>query len=267
VFGREFQVDTGSAAAYWRGIELMVRGDGSAALATFDQMRAEEVPADLAYAPYRLESVLRPDARSMYAQVLLDGIQRGELSGLAAARVLSQEGRLSESIRAYAETNPSAWTSHDLECLRGIAQDGALKADLDRVLWRALSLPDLDPSVEPGLVSLVRGGTFEALEGRFRRRLEESPEVQTAALASLDRMHEARSLFIERRYETLLDRYGDLVPTRATTEISTVLFLAALKLERRQEVYRWGQELKRRHPDRELAKWVADLTRNVLESP
>ena len=76
-------------------------------------------------------------------------------------------------------------------------------------------------------------------------------------------MQRARRLFMERRYEDLLEGFGDVQPIQATTEMSTIVFLAALERGDAHLAYRWGQELKRRHPDRELARWVAGLTANV----
>jgi hypothetical protein len=253
----------GSAAAYVRGIELLVRGDGVAALAEFDRMTPDEVPGDLAYAPYRLQSTLRPDKQSAYASRILEAVERNTLPKLVAARVLAQEGRLSSSLVAYTLTDPAAWTTHDLECLRGIAQNGALRTDLDQLVWRALSRTGLDREVGAGLISVVRGSDIGTMEERFRRRVATDPEAKRLAGESLDKMREARALFMERRYEDLLERFGEIAPTGATSEMATVLFLAALSEKRSPEVYRWGQELKRRHPDPALTAWVADLTQGL----
>jgi hypothetical protein len=255
----------GSAAAYVRGIEFLVRGDGVAALAEFDRMTPEEVPGDLAYAPYRLQSTLRPDTQSAYASRILEAIERSAVPKLVAARVLAQEGRLSSSLIAYTVTDPAAWTTHDLECLRSIAQNGALKTDLDRLVWRALSRTGLGREVEAGLISIVRGSDTGIMEERFRRRIATDPEAQRLAGESLEKMREARALFMERRYEDLLERFGEIAPTGTTTEMATVLFLAALSEKRSPEVYRWGQELKRRHPDPALTAWVANLTQGLSD--
>jgi hypothetical protein len=198
---------------------------------------------------------------------MLEAIAKGDVPRIVAARVLAQEGLLAESLAAYAATNPSSWTGHDLQCLRGIARDGALKVDLDRIVWRALTRPRLDSTVEKGLVSLVRNSESSGFEERFRRRVDTDPNARKIAADSLQQMQEARSLFMEQRYGQLLDRFGQKAPTQVTTEMSTVLFLSALKLHRVEEVYRWGQELKRRHPDRELADWVAKLTKGVQQGP
>ena len=80
-------------------------------------------------------------------------------------------------------------------------------------------------------------------------------------------MQEARNLFLERRYDELLEGFGERAPTRVTTEMATILFLAALSEKRSPEIYRWGQELKRRHPDKDLAAWVSNLTSSHAHSP
>ena len=261
------EVGSGSAAAYRRGLEMLVRGDAEAALTAFDEMRSGEVPGDLAYPPYRLQSTMRPESRSVYAEPMLEAIAKGDVPRIVAARVLAQEGLLSESLTAYATTNPESWTRHDVQCLRGIARDGALKVDLDRVVWRALTRPGPDSTVEKGLVSLVRNPASTDFEERFRKRIDTDPNALKIAGESLQQMQEARSLFMEKRYGDLLDRFGQKDPTHVTTEMSTVLFLSALKLKRAEEVYQWGQELKRMHPDRELADWVAKLTLGVQQGP
>jgi hypothetical protein len=73
-------------------------------------------------------------------------------------------------------------------------------------------------------------------------------------------MREVRSLFLQRRYADLLSLFGDFDPDRATTEMSALLFLAALRQHDASYTFRWGQELKRRHPEQEMAEWVTRLT-------
>jgi hypothetical protein len=241
-------------------MDLLGRGDPAAALDAFDGIPPEEIPLDLAYAPYRLHTALRPDQRSPHAPRLLKGVHGQELPRLVEARVLAQEGRLPESLTAYAATDPARWTQHDVNCLGLVADYGALKPDLDQLVWRALARRGLDDPLEEGLRALVRDSGSSAMARRVRSRLALDPAARKIAAKSLGRMREARRLFMERRYEDLLEGFGATQPTHATTEMSTILFLAALKQGESHAAYRWGQELKRRHPDRELADWVASLT-------
>jgi hypothetical protein len=264
-FDYEFDEKSPVADTYMRGISFLIRNEVSNALATFDRLRPSDVPADLAYVTYRLESTMRPATRSAYADVLLDGIGRNEVTWLTAARVLSQEGRLEESLTAYASTNPADWRAHDLERLRAIALNSAFEVDVKRIVWRALSRSGIEADVEAGLVLIVRGEFPKSLERQAVNRLATDPAANAAASESLRKMQEVRSLFMAHQYEVLMNRFGTSDPTSATTETCTVLFLAALKTSRNREVYRWGQELKRRHPDDEMSQWVANLTLDFRE--
>jgi len=244
-------------------MDLLGRGDPAAALGAFDGIPADEVPIDLAYAPYRLHTALRPDERSPHARRLLEAVHRDRLPRLVEARVLAQEGRLPESFTVYASTDPVRWTQHDVDCLGLVADYGALKPDLDQLIWRALARRGMEDPLEAGLRALVRDSGSAAMSQRVRSRLVRDPAARRIAAKSLGRMREARRLFMERRYQDLLENFGGTQPTHATTEMSTILFLAALKQGESHDAYRWGQELKRRHPDRELADWVAGLTASL----
>jgi hypothetical protein len=265
---REASVEDPSdpAAIYLAGIDRLGRGEASAALAVFDRIPADEIPLDLAYAPYRLHSALRPDVPGPHAARLLEAALGNELPHLVEARVLAQEGHLPESLAAYRATDPVRWTRHDVSCLEMVAHHGALKPDLDSTVWRAIARRGADDPLEEDLRALVKGKDTDEMEQRLRSRLASDPEAREIAVRSLWRMREARRLFMERRYGDLLEGFGDAQPTGVTTEISTILFLAALELGEAHYAYRWGQELKRRHPDRELARWVANLTSNLRSS-
>jgi hypothetical protein len=177
--------------------------------------------------------------------------------------VLAQEGHLPESLAAYRATDPARWTGHDVNCLEMVAHHGALKPDLDSMIWRAIARRSADDPLEEDLRALVKKRDTDGMEQRLRSRLASDPEAREIAVRSLRRMREARRMFMERRYEDLLGGFADMQPTGVTTEMSTILFLAALEQGEAHYAYRWGQELKRRHPDRELARWVASLTANV----
>lgn len=253
----------GPPGIYVAAIDLLGRGEGLAALEAFDRISADEIPVDLAYAPYRLHSALRPAVRSPHADRLLEAALENELPDLLGARVLAHEGRLTESLGVYRATDPARWTRYDLNCLEMLADHGALKPDLDSMIWRAIARRGADDPLEEELRALVEGEGTDWMERRLRSRLERDPQAREIALRSLRRMQGARRLFLERRYEDLLEGFGDSPPSRITTEMSTILFLAAVAQGESHYAYRWGQELKRRHPDRELARWVADLTANV----
>jgi hypothetical protein len=252
------------AAAYLRGAELLGGGDPRAALVAFESVPLSELPVDLAYAPYRIQSALRPDQPNPYAQPLLEAARRNELPRLVAARVLTREGRLAEGLAAYALTDPARWTGYDLECLGLIAHHGALEPDLAPLIWRARARRgDQDP-LKDGLRALVLSSDAD-VERRFRGSLVRDQASIEMVAKSLGRMQAARRLFLERRYADLLQDFGAQEPTRSTTELASILFLAALEQRESHAAYRWGQELKRRHPDRQLADWVSGLT-STLEA-
>jgi hypothetical protein len=251
---------TPSAASYVLGIRRLESGEVWEALAAFEQIPAEEIPIDLAYAPYRLGMELRPGQESAHSVRLLAAIDERQLPRLTAARVLAHSGRLSESLVAYAATDALRWTGHDLECFALLWQHGALRSDVRSLIWRGLARRGTDDSLSQEFRALTTRGDTTQLEENFRRRLEADAGVRELARISIDRMREVRSLFLQRRYADLLSLFGDFDPDRATTEMSALLFLAALRQHDASYTFRWGQELKRRHPEQEMAEWVTRLT-------
>ena len=96
-----------------------------------------------------------------------------------------------------------------------------------------------------------------AFKKRLRWALEANGAASEMALASAHAMLGARKAFLEKRYDELILKHSDSNPTAVTTETALLVFLSATALKNVYEIERWGQELKRRYPDREVERWLS----------
>lgn len=254
------------ASAYLAGLRLLAGGDAAAAEREFERIPPAEIPLDLLYGPYRAELSVRPTELGPHGNRLVEAALEGRLPRLLEARVLARTSRLVEALSAYAATDPALWRSYDVENLALIAHHDALRVDVERVIWRALATAGLRRELEAPLRRVAEEPNATDLETRVRQAIALGPEARKLAVESLERMREVRELFLDRRYADLLERFGDLEPTEATTEMTALLFLGALRQGASHYAYRWGQEIKRRHPEEQAVAWVSDLTASLRDA-
>ena len=76
-------------------------------------------------------------------------------------------------------------------------------------------------------------------------------------------MHDTRKIFLNRDYLKILSKHQDTNPLMVSNESALILFLSSVHLKNRLETDRWGQEIKRRYPNREVVDCVTELTTSV----
>ena len=97
----------------------------------------------------------------------------------------------------------------------------------------------------------------------LKKELLQGSNSGTVAVSSIRQMLENRSTFLQRDYSELLSRHQETEPLTLPNESVLILFLSSVQLKNYLEMDRWGQEIKRRYPNKEVADWVSELTASV----
>ena len=251
-------------AVYLRGLLLMIDKKPEQALDAFDSIRSEEIPPSFLYPPYRLHRYTKPQEPNKYLIPLRKAIADGELPVLINARVQAQEGNLYSAFTSYLQTDPAQWKRYDIECLKKISYQEGLKAEVRRMIAGALKSRRLPTSLKKELIQIAISGSDPAdvreFKSQLKKELIQDSPTSKLAVSSITRMLDARKLFLQRDYKSLLEQYQKSDPMGMTTETTLLLFLSAVELNNRLEIDRWGQEIKRRYPNQEVINWVNKLT-------
>jgi hypothetical protein len=230
------------------------------ALDVFDSIPVGEIPSRFLYAPYRLERTVRPFDSNRYLAPLRDAIAQNTIAPLIQARVLSIEGDPQAALSAYLRTDPVKWVQFDAECLRSVSQHAGLQRDIRMLIAGALRSGRVRRSVEKELREIALPDDnvkrVTAFKKHLKRVLQDGNAAGDIAMASAKRMLEARQQFLQRDYAGLVARYRDSNVTAVTTETTLLVFLSATALQNASEIERWGQEIKRRFPDRKVERWL-----------
>ena len=252
------------AALYLKGFVLMITNKPLQALTAFDRLAVKDVPAPYLYPPYRLQRRMRPEAPNRYLAALNRAIEAGSLSPLVSARVQAQEGDPYAALSSYLQTDPAQWVAYDVDCIKKIGQHSGLSSEMRRMIVGAFKSGRLSAKVEGPLRQVLTLETDPAEIRAFKRKLKEELIQDSGkgklAVSSIKQLLETRKLFVQRDYQTIIDRQRDASPMALPNESVILLFLSSVNLGNRLEMDRWGQELKRRYPNQEVTEWVSELT-------
>jgi len=256
-------VDT-PPAAYLRALLLILQQQPEQALSAFARLDEQSIPPDFLYAPYRLQASLHPGNPNPYLTPLRKSVAEGQVSALIQARVQALDGDLGEALRSYLRTDPASWTRYDLDSLQRIGTHQGLAPDLRRLVTGALASGRIQLALVAPLREVARSDSTPPNADEFKNRLRSEIEAGTPAgqiaVESAKRLINDRNLFLGRKYAELIAAHQSSEPVDLSTETVLLLFLSAVELKRQIEMDRWGQELKRRHPDVEVRDWVNEMT-------
>ena len=251
-------------AVYLGALLLVSQREAEQALASFGKIDPQVIPPGFLYAPYRLHQALEPTTPNPYLPPLRKAVAAGLVSPLIQARVQVRDGQLSKALGSYLKTDPADWASYDLETLQRIANHQGLAADLSKMIGGALASGRVKPRLAPALQRIATQPAtqpdIEAFKEELRLAVESDTPVGRLAVESARSMLRDRKLFVARRYRALLDLHSGAEPVALPTETALLLFLAAVDLKEQLEIDRWGQELKRRHAEPEVRRWVNEMT-------
>ncbi len=245
----------------------MVEQKPAQALAAFETLDPDTLPPSFLYAPFRLQQTLRADVPGAYLVALRQAVSAGRVSPLIQGRVQARDGDLSGALASYLRTDPGTWAGYDLESLQRIATHQGLRAELRNLIAAALASARVAPRLESALRHIVRGESAmlepDTFKSELRRAIEEQTPAGKLAVESAKKLLNDRKQFLRKDYAALLDAHRRATPMDLSTETVLFLFLSSVELKRRMEMDRWGQELKRRHSEREVREWVSEMTESI----
>lgn len=252
---------------YLRGFIMMINEKPLQALTVFDQLSLKDIPAQFLYPPYRLHRQMRPKSANKYLEALIRAIDAGSVPPLIAARVETQEGDLYSALSNYLRTDPGQWVSFDVQCIQKIVHHAGLSSEVRRMIFGALKSGRVSEKVDKPLRRLLALNNDKAEVAALKRTLQEELLVNSSAgkiaVSSVKQMLDTRKLFLQKDYQKILNQHQDTNPLTLPNEVILILFLSGVKQTDRLEIDRWGQEIKRRYPNREVAEWVSKLTTSV----
>lgn len=247
---------------YLQIVSQVATGKIEDALAGIRNLDPKDIPVSLLYLPYRLTAQSSENGSNPFRARILEAVEQGKLTPLTQARVNAIEGRYEESLMAYMDTNPALWKGADAENLNRIGLHAGLLPDLRLLLRGSLDGGRLSPRLVPELTQLFTEGPTQLatdLQSELKSRLENDPEAQKLAAQAYTAAMKDRDDFMNKRYDTLLERYREQEVTAVGNETSVMLYLAALRLDNAREIFRWNQEIKRRNPNSEITEWADSL--------
>lgn len=248
---------------YLKALLMLAQEKPDIALGIFDNIDKSAIPADFLYAPHRLHRSLRPGVHDHYLEYLEQAVRDNKTSPLIKARVLAGEGRLSQALTSYMQTDPGTWARYDLALFSKISSYQGLSIDLTRMIAGAISSGRVKEYLVPKLKLIVRQPANEseltALEQHIKQEIRNGTPEGKIAQESVERLLRDRKIFLKREYTQLLSLYEDSDPLKLATETLLLLFLSAIDQNHRLHAEIWGQELKRRHAELEVRDWVNNL--------
>jgi hypothetical protein len=255
--------DPRAEAYYLRGLLQLAEQRPEYALAAFDAIPVDRMPALHLYAPFRLHAALRPGRPNRYWAPLVAARRDGRLPPLVAARVAVAEGDLKAAVASYVSSDPAQWARHDLDAFRALLLHAGLSPDTRTMLvaaMRAGRVPDrLRQDLERLLSTAGQSAPADEVKARLRRLLADNPAAREVAVAAATEQLRVRRLFLERQYVTLVREHRASDPTNLTDAALVILMLSASRVGETDMSDLWAQELRRRYPAPDVVRWIAEV--------
>jgi len=252
-----------SPTVFLRGLLLLGKGDQRGALEAFRSMAVETIPATYLYAPYRLQSELHPDEPNLFREPLLRAAQQGQLPSLIGARVMAREGNPESALKGYLGSDPSAWTSYDLEVFPFLLQHAGVEGETRAMLRAALRGRRVKQALRIKLETLATAqpdtATATAFKSNLGKLLQGDAESQTLAGRVAIRQLEIRRQFLAKNYAQLLREHASAEAPGQPDETVLLLTLSAARQSDTLALDRWSQEIKRRYPQPGVEQWIQSL--------
>jgi hypothetical protein len=252
--------DSRAEAHYLRGLLQLAEQRPEEALAAFDAIPVDRIPALHLYAPFRLQAALRPGRPNRYRAPLVAARRDGRLPPLVAARVAVAEGDLKAAVASYVSSDPAQWARHDLDAFRALLLHAGVSPDTRTMLVAAARggrVPDrLRQDLDRLLSPAGQAVPPDEVKARLRRLLADNPAAREVAIAAATEQLRVRRLFLERRYQTLVREHRASDPTSLTDASLVILMLSASRSGETDMSDLWAQELRRRYPEPDFVRWI-----------
>lgn len=256
---------TNPPAQYLRALLLLAQTNAPAALAAFEEIGADRIPATHLYAPYRLHGLFRSGQTNPFLPGLQRALAKEQLDPLTAARVQAREGVFDRAVQYYLKTDPARWVRQDLELFRLLLSHEGVAAETRILLEAALRgdrvSPELRAEFRQFQLPVATGGTNAdpALTRRLSNYFRQHPAELGLAVTGAVKQLALRRQFLEKKYADILRAHAAAEPTGLADETVLLLVLAAASETNATALDSWSQELRRRFPEKEVEQWLQTL--------
>lgn len=254
-------------AIYLGALLLLAENEPTAALQQLVRIPVKNIDPAYLYAPFRLYEQIHLDKSNPYFEPLLKAVAEGNVATLVQARVHVLQGAPTSAISSYLATDPGKWTLYDVARLEQLRINSGFTKEVDTLIYAALRGGRIAASVASLLIDLI-SVPASLVEPEFSSAdrdavINPAHPAGKLALKSAQQLLSQRQQFVNRDYAALLQLNANRTPAILATETITLSFLAAVATGNRLQADRWGQEIKRRHPDQETIEWLAELNNST----
>lgn len=250
-------------ARYFRGLLFMAEQRPEEALAAFEAIPVDRIPALHLYAPYRLHGTLRPGRPNPYRAGLVAARRAGQLPPLIAARIAAAEGDMKAAVASYVTSDPAQWARHDLGAFRALLLHAGLSPDTRTMLLAALRGGRVPGSIKGDVQGLLESTRASAppdeVRAALKRLLRENPVARDVAVAAASEQLRVRRLFLARQYAQLVREHRASDRTSLPDATLVIVLVSANETGDRDLRDLYAQELRRRHPDGDVDRFLASV--------
>ena len=236
------------------------------ALGQFSKIDVSDIIPAYLYAPFRLTEQLAAGGANPYLLPLMRAVKRNELPPLIQARINTLRGKSLLAISQYLPSDPKNRTLYDVAKLQRLKLVSERKSEVDRIVLAALRGGRLKNKIA-SLLSTSNNSKPELtpeFKNRLRQAIKRKGLAATIAINSARQILRFRKYFVDEKYLMLLYSIKDSPPEQLTTETITLCFLSSIHLKDVIQIELWGDELKRRHSEKEVGLWVDHLSKRII---
>ncbi|MFT4719775.1 MAG: hypothetical protein ACI9SB_000943 [Candidatus Azotimanducaceae bacterium] len=237
------------AAHYLKALLRLAQGHAAEADRLFAEIPLDQIPVSMLYAPFRVRE--GGDAKeNPYLLPLITAGEEGKLPKLVHARLLVRAGVLEQALQKYAMTDPSRWAQYDLASFEIFLRHDGLSDDAmtfaNAVIAGGRMESTLASSLKDVLVAPPVPPSSEMLES----------DLGQATMADINAL---RLRFVRQEYAAITAAFKSRAANTVSDETNLLVFVSAVASAESVEADKWGQELKRRFPDKETEQWIVNL--------
>jgi hypothetical protein len=245
---------------YLRGLLELSQSHPDRADAEWSRLNPAATPPDFLYAPWRLAATQGGENR--YAAPLAAAVKEGRAGALVTARWHAADVNWVVALESYLRTNPADWTPHEVEQFRLMKLHSPTARDADQLMAGALRGGRVPQSLRGDLARLIKEAPKPDIAA-LAAVLKSNPELAAAAIEAASRQLALRQAFASNRFAEVVAKIRVLDPSGASDETVMLAFLSASQVGDKPLADRWAQELHRRKPTAETAKWIAEIRKTT----
>ena len=245
---------------YLRGLLELSSAHPDRAQAEWSRLDPAAMPPDFLYAPWRLADTQAGENR--FAAPLATAVREGRAGALVTARWHAAAANWTTAAEAYLRTDPAHWSPHDVRQFRTMKLYNPTAREADQLIAGALRGGRVPQSLRADLARLIKE-TPTPDKDALITILKSNPKLAAAATEAASRQLALRQAFASNHFAEVVEKTRDTDPSTASDETILLAFLAASQTGEKPLADRWAQELQRRKPTAETAKWIAEIRKTT----